>query len=274
VPASALALALTAALVHALWNLLLARSADVWAATAVAAAAGVLVALPGAGLTWEVEASAWPYVAGSAGLELAYLTLLAAAYRRADLSVVYPLARGVAPVLVLVTAVLALGAGTSPGQAAGVVGVAAGVLLVRGPGGEARVADVGLALTVAACIAGYTLVDNAGIDHASALTYLLLVLLPAAVALPLAVAATRGPGALAAQVRPAALAVGAGMVGAYALVLLALRLAPAAPVAAVRETSIVIGVALAAPLLHEPVGRRRLVGAGIVTAGVVLIGAS
>jgi drug/metabolite transporter (DMT)-like permease len=274
VPFSALALALAAALVHALWNLLLARSSDVWAATAVAVVTGAVVGAPLAAVTWRVEADAWPYIAASAALELAYFTLLAAAYRRADLSVVYPLARGVAPVLVLVVAVAVLGASTSAAQIGGIVLVAAGVLLVRGPSGDARAGDVALALAVAVAIAGYTLVDNEGILHASALAYLVLVIVPTAIVLPVGVAAARGRKALTAQIRPATLAAGVGMLAAYALVLLALRLAPAAPVAAVRETSIVIGVALAAPLLHERVGRRRLAGAAVVAAGVVLIAAS
>ncbi len=69
------------------------------------------------------------------------------------------------------------------------------------------------------------------------------------------------------------LTVAAGLFGfaAYALVLAALRLAPAAPVAAVRETSVVIAVALSALILREPVGRRRLFGAVLVVAGVLLL---
>lgn len=165
-PPDALGLALAAAVVHALWNLLLSRAPHPDAALAVGLAASVVVFAPVAAATWRVEAGAWPYVAGSAGFELAYFGLLAGAYRRAELSLVYPLARGAAPVFVLAVAVSALGAGTSWAQGAGVCAVGAGVVLVRGLRGEADAAGVALALVIAGCIAGYTLVDNEGITHA------------------------------------------------------------------------------------------------------------
>ena len=100
-PPEALALALGAAALHALWNLLLAREEDTEAATAIALLTVVIVLILPAALTWRVEAAAVPYVVGSAALELAYFALLAGAYRRHELSLVYPVARGLAPVLVM-----------------------------------------------------------------------------------------------------------------------------------------------------------------------------
>ena len=99
-PTAALFLALAAAGLHAFWNLVIARARDVEAATAVVLALSIVLYAPVAALTWDVERDVWPYAVASAVLELAYVVLLAAAYRRADLSVVYPVARGVAPVLV------------------------------------------------------------------------------------------------------------------------------------------------------------------------------
>src|SRR5919204_6741238 len=131
-PADALALALGAAALHALWNLLLAREADTEAATAVAVASLVVVLALPAALTWRVEDAAVPFVLGSAALELAYVGLLAAAYRRFELSVVYPVARGLAPVLALVLTVLVTPSAPSAGEGVGVLAVAAGVFLVRG----------------------------------------------------------------------------------------------------------------------------------------------
>src|SRR2546425_3544460 len=132
VPVDALGLALGAAALHAVWNLLLAREPDTEAATAVAVGALVAVLVLPAALTWRVEGAATPYLAGSAALELAYVGLLAAAYRRFELSVVYPVARGLAAVLVLVLTVIVTLSGPSAGEVAGVLAVAAGVLLVRG----------------------------------------------------------------------------------------------------------------------------------------------
>src|SRR3954464_2261083 len=124
-PASALGLALAAALVHALWNLLLAGARDSQAATAVGMCLGCVLFLPA--LLGEISADVWPYVAASSALELAYFALLALAYSRFELSAVYPLARGSAPVFVLLVGGVSVAL-----QAVGVVLVACGVLLVRG----------------------------------------------------------------------------------------------------------------------------------------------
>jgi uncharacterized membrane protein len=260
VSSAALALALAAAFLHAGWNLLLAGSRDTLAATGVAVISSVVVAAPIAAATWEVEAAALPYVAGSSALELAYFFLLAAAYTRSELSLVYPLARGGAPVLVLLGA-MALGRTPSAPEAAGVALVAVGILLVRGVGGS-----FGFGLAIAALIAGYTVVDNSGIEHASPVAYLELVLIPVAIA-----ALFVGPARLRAALSPGPVLAGVAGFAAYALVLAALDLAPAAPVAAVRETSVVIAVALAAVLLREHVGPGRMAGAVVVTGGVAVL---
>ena len=131
---AALALVLAAAALHAAWNALVANARDTHATTAVALVVGAAVFAVPAALTWRVESEAWPYIAASAALELAYFALLAAVYSRADLSFAYPVARGSAPVLVLLISVIALGAAVSLAAAAGVLAVTGGVLLVRGVG--------------------------------------------------------------------------------------------------------------------------------------------
>ncbi|HSC49540.1 MAG TPA: EamA family transporter [Gaiellaceae bacterium] len=264
-PLDALGLALGAAALHALWNLLLARERDTEAATAVALLVLVLVLVLPAALTWRVEAAALPFVAASAALELAYVALLAAAYRRYELSLVYPVARGLAPVLALVYVVAAGGAVPSALGVAGVIAVAVGVLLVRGARGNVRGLVFGI--TIAAAIAGYTVVDRYGIRHAGAGPYLLLVMIAPALVYALFVGRARIGAALA----PATVAVGAASASAYLLVLLALRLASAPAVAAVRETSVVIATAAAAVFLGEHVGTTRLAGAAVVVLGVAML---
>ena len=96
-PATALALALAAAALHAGWNILIARAGDPEGAGAAAILIGAAAFAPVAALTWRVEWAALPYIGASAAAELAYFALLAAAYRRYDLSVVYPIARGPPP---------------------------------------------------------------------------------------------------------------------------------------------------------------------------------
>jgi drug/metabolite transporter (DMT)-like permease len=268
VSADALALALGAAVLHALWNLLLARERDVDGATAVALVALVLALVVPAALTWRVEGAAVPYIVASGALELSYAALLAAAYRRFELSLVYPVARGLAPVLALVLVVAAGGARPSAVGIVGVLAVAAGVLLVRGLRGS--LPGLAFGAVIAAAIAGYTVVDRYGIHHAAAAPYLLLVMAGPA----LAYASVVGRRRFASALGPTTLAIGAASAAAYLLVLLALRLASAPAVAAVRESSVVIAAALAAVVLRERVGAPRLVGAVLVAAGVALLALS
>jgi drug/metabolite transporter (DMT)-like permease len=262
---AAIGLALGAAVLHACWNLLLAGSRDTQATTVLVLGLGVIAAAPIVVFTWEVEWAALPYLAASAALELVYFALLASAYARSELSVVYPLSRGGAPVFVLLGAI-ALGVAPTAAEIVGVLLVAAGVVLVRGLRGGDRVGTA-FGLALALCIAAYTLVDNAGIEHAGPIAYLELVLIPVALAGAVAV----GPMRLRAAYRPALPPAALAGFAAYALVLAALKLAPAAPVAAVRETSVVIAVGLAGIVLRERVGRGRLAGAVLVAAGVAIL---
>jgi len=271
-PADALALALGAAVLHAGWNVLLRGSDDVEARTAVVLGLAVLLFAPVAAATWSVSWSVAPYVAASAAFEGLYFALLVAAYRRRELSVVYPVARGSAPPLVLLGTAVVLGRHVSPEAAAGVCLVAVGVVLVRGVRSAAE--GVLVALAIGCAIAAYTLVDKDGLQHAASLPYLELVMAPVAlVAVPF-VAARRGTRALRAQLTRSTVVAAVASFGAYALVLAALRLAPAPEVAAVRETSVVLAALLAAAILNERVGPERLAGAAIVAGGVALIALS
>ncbi|MEO8290629.1 MAG: DMT family transporter [Gaiellaceae bacterium] len=270
-PALALAFVLAAAFLHAFWNLLIARAKDSEAATAVALLVALAAYAPVAALTWRVEAEALPYLAVTSFLQLGYVILLAAAYRRAELSVVYPIARGTAPVLVLVVGVAALGIGTSLHQALGVCLVGLGVLLVRGLRRAADPTGVAFGLVISGFIAGYTLVDKYGIRYAAPFAYLELSMLVSGLGYSAALWRIRGGRSLRAELNWASAAAGLATFGAYGLVLAALQRASAASVAAVRETSIVIAAGLAAFVLNEPVGRERLAGALLVAGGVALL---
>jgi drug/metabolite transporter (DMT)-like permease len=263
VSAGALALALGAALLHALWNVLLAGARDTAAATGGLLVYGVLLLAIPAALTADVEAAAVPFIAASAALELAYFVLLARAYREGELSVVYPVARGVAPALVLLVATAAgLGRGVAPLGALGVLLVVAGVLLVSSVRAERR--DLAFGLAIAAVIAAYTLVDSEGVQRAGPVPYLALVVAPCALLYPLAARTAPDLGARSALTAAATF-------GAFLMVLAAFRLAPPAPVAAVRESSVVIATLLAAAFLGERVSAARALGAATVVAGVAAI---
>jgi uncharacterized membrane protein len=270
VPFAAFGLAISSAFVHALWNLLLARARDSQAATAVALVAGCVLFAPVAAITWQADSGVWRYAAVSAALEIVYFALLAAAYDRGELSAVYPIARGSAPVLVAVFSVVLLGTTLHTLTAAGVVLVAIGIVFVRGfAAGGAR--DLALALAVGATIAAYTLVDKAGLHHAEPFTYLELVVLPSAVVYPLWIRRRRS---LRGELRAASLLAGLAMFAAFGIALAAIRLAPQSfvpGVQALRETSVVIAVVASALFLGERVSRKRAAGAVVVVAGVVAL---
>src|SRR3954463_4097175 len=223
VPFAAFALALSSAFVHALWNLLLARARDSEAATAVALIAGTIAFAPVAAITWRLDSGVWPYLAASATLEIADFGLLAAAHDRGELSVVYPVARGSAPLLVALFSVVLLGTALPPLTVGGVVLGATGLVPVRGlRAGDPR--QLVFALGIGATIAAYTLFDKAGLHHARPLTYLELVVLPAAIVYPIWIA-RRGK-SLRAELGLHSLLAGVAMFGAFGLALAAIRLAP------------------------------------------------
>ena len=268
---TALLLALTAALVHAVWNVLLARARDPQAATAVALlTAEVVFAVP-AYLAWHMDSAVWPYIVASGALQLVYFALLVTAYRLLPLSVVYPVSRGVAPVLVLVIGIVVLGHATSVGQVLGVCLVGAGILLVRGlrPTAEGR---GGLRARDRVCDRDVHAGRQA--RRHPRRRALLSRDLDARAGAPLRLLCRRHEGAAArcaprSPPRPSSPAF--ATFGAYCLVLLALQRAAAAPVAAVRETSVVVTALLAGRFLAEPVGRTRVAGAVVVACGIALV---
>jgi drug/metabolite transporter (DMT)-like permease len=271
-PLSALLLALAAAFVHALWNLLLARARDPEAATAVALLVAVTVFAPVAVFTWGLEREVWPYLVVTSCLQLLYFSLLITAYRRADVSVVYPVSRGVAPTLVLLAGIVFLGYGTSAAQVAGVVLIGLGVLAIRGVRRGAGTTGVAFGLVIAAVIASYTLVDKRGLDYATPIAYLEVSVAAPAVLYATWVARMRGGTvALRSELNLSSIVAGIATFSAYALVLAALERASAASVAAVRETSVVIATLLAAVVLKEHVTPVRLTGAILVAGGVALL---
>src|SRR5262249_1822372 len=204
-----------------------AGAANASAGAVVAVITAEIVFAPVAIATWHVERAAVPWIVASGLLELLYFVLLAAAYSRAPLSVVYPIARGAAPVLVLLISAVVLGHSTTLREAAAVGTIVVGIVLVRGLGHPDRTGLL-FGIAIAGCIAGYTLVDKQGIQHAAPIPYLeLTMIIPCLY--------------FARHVRRAAIARGPVVGGiaaftAYVCVLAALERASAASVAAVRET--------------------------------------
>jgi drug/metabolite transporter (DMT)-like permease len=268
-PLSALILALGSAALHAAWNLLLGRARDVQAAAAATFLISVAAALPFAIVWWHADPSVWPWALASGLLEVVYVIALALAYRVSEVSFVYPVTRGLAPLLALGAAVVVLGHGVTATEAAGVVCIAVGVVGVRGRPAHGDALALLLTVTIAATIAAYTLVDRVGIQRAGALTYFVLTLaLPCLVYPPLV-----GARAMRRELGPAVVAAGLANLGSFSFGLLALRQASAASVLAVRSTSVVIATMLAGRVLAERVSRVRVGGSVLVFAGIVLLAA-
>lgn len=265
----ALALALGSAVLHAVWNLLLGRARDIQAATAATFLLSVALALPFAVAFWHAEPSVWPWALASTLLETLYVITLAASYRLTEVSVAYPLSRGLAPVIVLGVSTLALAHAVTATELAGVAAVGLGVMLVRSTSLDLHGRALLLAVTLASTIAAYTLVDRVGIHRAGALTYFVLTLAGPCLVYPPMV----GYRAIGRAVDRAIVVAAAANLGSFVLGLLALRHASAASVLAVRSSSVVIATVLAGRVLAERVSRTRLVGAALVFAGIVLLAA-
>jgi drug/metabolite transporter (DMT)-like permease len=263
----AVLLALTAALAHAIWNVRLKQAADPLQLAARAVPVATLAATPPVAALWLATGRpglaplGWALVLLSTLLELAYFHLLSAAYKAGDISAVYPIARGTAPLLAVLIGVLLFRERLSSVQLAGVLVLIAGVWLVRPPLGGGRA--LGLALLTGVSIASYTAVDSRGVRLGPFWLYAWLVF--AALSIVLVPARGRLP-------VPGAATVGVLMVGSYSLVLAALTMAPLALVAPLRESSVVLVSLWGVLRLGERQGAViKLVGAGAVLAGVLLL---
>ncbi|MBI4184255.1 MAG: EamA family transporter [Proteobacteria bacterium] len=241
---------------------------------ASSAAAVAALALPFA----PAPASAsWPYIGASLALHTGYKLFLIGAYRHGDLGHVYPLARGTAPLLVLAAGALVVGEVPEPGGIAAVLVVGLGVVSLAFRGGAPVAEDprpLLFALGTAGFIASYTLVDGlgarlAGSPHGYAVWFFLLDGIPiSAIAL-----AARREAVLGIVRRHGLAGLGGGAMsfGAYWLVIWALTLGPMAPVAALRETSVVIAAAIGTLLLKERFGVWRIAASAAVALGLVLL---
>ncbi len=265
---------LGAALLHAVWNALVKGSAD--------KALGMTAMISGIGLYGAAmipfvplpDPAAWPYILGSVGLHLGYQYFLVSAYRVGDLTQVYPIARGTAPLLVTGVSVAVLGVDLSRMEVLAVAVIAAGIAslaLVRRRDGLRNGKASAFALITGLFIAAYSLVDGVGARAAgnamsfwawSALIDAAVFVLLAAMLMPRLVRRLRGVWWL-------VLGGGAASFASYAIVIWAFTQAPIALVAALRETSIVFALLIGVGLLKE-----RLDLAKVVSTAVTLLGAA
>jgi len=268
---------LLGAALHASWNVLVKSGSDpfldtVLVTTCLAAAmAIVLVFLP------VPQEGSWRCLIASVLIHVAYFGLLVLAYRGGDLSLVYPIMRGTAPAFTALLATALLNEWPSWGGWAGVFLVSGGVLLLAADAPRSkgvRLAPVVFALLNAGVIVGYTLVDGVGARlSGNAFSYTGWMLLLTGVLVFVIALAFRGrqvTGHVLSQWKKGTLGGGCTF-ASYSLALWAMTHAPIAPVAALRETSIIFSAILAVIFLKERISPLRYVSISIVSLGAIVI---
>lgn len=268
---------LAAAVLHAAWNTLAHGAEDKLTGFALM---NTVFLVFGAVLALFVpfpDRAAWPFLAASSALQVAYQLLLLQAYRLGDFGQMYPIARGTSPLLVALVSATVLARPMPGGQLLGVLLISlglAGLALAGGIPGRRQLPAVGAALGTGTLIAGYTVLDGTGVRHSASIAgYIAWMFIAQGVALILVALAVRGR-ALFAR-RPAGLAqglVGGAMsLAAYGLVVWAQAYGDLPTIAALRETSIVLAALIGAYVLREGLGRLRMAASATVLAGIAVL---
>ncbi|PRH14039.1 DMT family transporter [Burkholderia multivorans] len=269
-------LVLCSALLHAIWNAFLHVSDDRLVQLGTMSLPYLAFGVLGTALLPAPARSAWPYVGASAVLEVAYCFTLVRAYRSGEFGQIYPIARGLSPLLVSVLAFAALGERPTPFGFAGIALVSLGIMsLALRRGFRFSGEGVPYALLTGVFIAAYSICDGIGArESGSALGYIAWVyLLWSVPQLALVCAMRGGPKAVfgsRATLRPGAIA-GTISLTAYGIVIIAYRHLPVATVSALRETSSIFAVAIGWFAMRERPGAQRLVACALVVAGAALI---
>jgi drug/metabolite transporter (DMT)-like permease len=281
-PSTSLSLAVTfaviaAAVTHAVWNAIAHGIKDQTLAFALIGVGGIAVGIPLVIAAAMPHADCWPYLLGSVAIHIFYNLLLMQCYRLGEFSQVYPLARGTSPLVVSILAAIFIHEHLALPQIAGVLVVSAGlaalVLAGRRPGRAAFAAAVGTGLTIAA----YTTVDGVGVRlSGSPVGYIGWLMVLESLCVPMFAVFRRRDVLLKQPKRIllAGLSAGALSVLAYGLVLWAQTRGALAPIAALRETSVIFGAIIGTLVFREPFGRTRIAATVLVATGIVLLNLS
>jgi drug/metabolite transporter (DMT)-like permease len=273
-PLSVTLAVLAAAVTHATWNAIAHGIKDQTLAFGLIGVGSIAVAIPLAIVAVMPRAASWPYLLSSVAILVFYNLLLMQCYRLGEFSQVYPLARGISPLVVTVLAAVFVHEHLALPQIVGVVVVSAGLALLvfggRRPGRAAFLAAVGTGLTISA----YTTVDGVGVRlSGSAAGYVGWQMLLESLCVPIFALVRRREVVLKQPPRilVSGLLAGALSVLAYGLVLWAQTRGALAPIAALRETSVIFGAIIGTLFFREPFGRTRIAATVVVVAGIVLL---
>ncbi|HYL82402.1 MAG TPA: EamA family transporter [Candidatus Acidoferrum sp.] len=271
-----LALVLCAAGLHASWNLIVKSEDDKLFTGWLTVLTPCLILSPALFFTGLPSRGAWPFLLASSILEALYVLALTRAYTYGDLSVVYPVARGLAPVFVAVAAPIALGERLSPIAMLGIALVGGGIAWLGFSARRSATSGPPLlwAVTTAGLIASYSVVDKLGVSRSHPLAYIIILFGWTSAILTPYVIHRRGLRRMGElwRLRWGILVTG-GLLsfGAYLLVLIAMRLTQVSYIAALRESSVVIATVLGWRVLKEGFGGRRLAASAVVALGLFLL---
>ena len=272
-PALLYGLVILSAIAHAVWNALVKSAGDRTLTMVAIRTVGMmlgLVALPF--VDWPSPES-WKWLAVTAVVMFAYYALLVRSYGVGDMSVVYPLARGLAPVLTTIAAFLVIGEALSTGQIAAVVMISIGIMALSFGAGASRTA-VGFALATGVSVATYSFFAGLGVRAAGTVLgfQACLEIVTGFGMLCYGVVVRRADLVIYMRRHGAVgLFAGAVSVAGFLAYLVAARSLPLGPVSALRETSVIFGAVLGTIVLREGFGPRRIAAAVLVTVGIVLL---
>ena len=268
-------------LLHAGWNLILKKADKKYIMIWWALVLGSLLGLPVLILHWPIPARIWPFAVGSALIETVYDATLSAAYNKEDFSLVYPIARGGAPALLGLWAILFLRERPSLAGIMGLLILTIGLMIVGSSKwwserekGIGSAAGIGLACLVALMISFYSVIDGGAVRLMDAASYTVLVfILNTIFVIPVITKMYGWPAVLEVGRQQWRQVIGIGFldIGSYMLVLIAFSLASVAYAGAIREISIVFGALAGWVWLKESFGRMRVIGAVIIFAGILTI---
>ncbi len=270
------AMVLLAAALHAGWNTLIKISGDRVSVMAFVTLTGSLISLLFLPFVEAPDPASWPLLALTIALHTGYHFFLPIAYNHGDLGYIYPVARGSAPILVTVGAIVFAGEILEPLAIVGVLCLAVGVMtltLDNGANIAGKPKAVFFALATGACIASYTVVDGLGVRQAGSILGFAVWLTIGDGLLTFIFAFAWKGGAIWRVARAnivTGIAGGAMQVGAYWIIVWALASAPMGMVSALRETSVLFAALISTFLLKEGFGVWRFVSAGLVTFGLIL----
>ncbi len=268
---------LLAAFLHAGWNSVVKVGLDHFSTLLLLALVQAVIAIAVLPFVAQPAAESWIWILISAALHTGYKIFLMQAYARADLSQAYPLARGIAPLIVTAWSVMLLRTTFTPSSLAAITAISLGILMMTAKGsssGWMRGSAIFWALGTAGFTASYTLVDGVGVRIAGTSSgFILWMVTGDAIGMMAFAVLTRG-GAAFSALMPAwksGFAAGAMSLGSYWIAVWAFAQAPIALVAALRESSILFATIIAALALGERVNRWRWVSACFIAGGVVLM---